>query len=693
MNQPTPVAVSVTSAIGHLADVLDSQLNPYILVAPVVDPDTDGEPRDFSYVFVNEAACAYLRRSPDELVGHGILELFPSPNAEALVSWCKRAAATGDRVVVDESEWTSAVGGQVLWLDLQAVPIGDLVGVTWRDDAERHATRVALARSEEQYRLLAENATDIIIRTSADHTIAWVSPSVREVLGWQPEDLIGSRVPDFMHPADLNTLMSRMRGIRASGSDNGAFESRFRTAAGGWRWMSGVGRALKNPDGETVGGIDSLRDVQAQHDAAVRLSDSEAHFRLLAEHSSDVVLRLTADGRIAWASPSIERLLGGPSRQWLSRSLIDIAHASDRDDVARGLAASRTARERIIVTFRIADADLTYTWVEATMQQLNDSGSGKNVGQGKVMVVRLRDVDTQVKTLRDLTQSERRFRTALHSAPIGMAVGDLAGSLTEANPALCLMLGRSAEWLQSNPVSDVIHADDVGTWESMRDDLIAGRNDSLTGEFRLVTATGEVRWAQCALAIVRDDDWSPVMFVAQILDITEARQAHTVLQFLADQDPLTDTRNRRAFLALLASALEKSSTEAPLGLLFIDLDGLKPVNDRYGHASGDVLLAAVARRVGRSLRPEDVIGRMGGDEFAVLLNPCFGPACAETIAQRILESVREPLPLEGTVIEPSISIGAAMGMRGEAPESLLRRADIALYRAKRAGGGRVDSEP
>jgi diguanylate cyclase (GGDEF)-like protein len=162
------------------------------------------------------------------------------------------------------------------------------------------------------------------------------------------------------------------------------------------------------------------------------------------------------------------------------------------------------------------------------------------------------------------------------------------------------------------------------------------------------------------------------------------------LEFLADQDPLTDTRNRRSFLALLATALNEATEHSPVALLFIDLDGLKPINDHYGHAAGDVLLTAVARRTGRSLRSDDAIGRMGGDEFAVLLRPCHSPDCVSKVAHAILTSVREPLDVEGTVITPSVSIGMAISVPGESPESLLRRADVALYRAKHAGGDRME---
>lgn len=124
-------------------------------------------------------------------------------------------------------------------------------------------------------------------------------------------------------------------------------------------------------------------------------------------------------------------------------------------------------------------------------------------------------------------------------------------------------------------------------------------------------------------------------------------------------------------------------------MLYADLDGLKTINDELGHAAGDDLIRTVARRFDRALRTTDVLGRIGGDEFAALLKPVADADEAAELATGILASIAEPIDIEDRTLVPSLSIGLACAEPADDPETLLRRADGALYRAKHAGGHRL----
>ena len=179
-------------------------------------------------------------------------------------------------------------------------------------------------------------------------------------------------------------------------------------------------------------------------------------------------------------------------------------------------------------------------------------------------------------------------------------------------------------------------------------------------------------------------------FVAQFLDITEARQAHSLLDFHAHHDPLTDLKNRRAVLQTMHSVLSHPPrTGQRLGVLYCDLDKFKHVNDTYGHPVGDALLIEVSRRIQRCLREADTVGRMGGDEFLVLLTQINGLEEAAQVAEKVRREVGVPFRMEQHVLTPRLSIGAAVAEAGDDADEVVARADRALYEAKKAGRDRV----
>lgn len=174
-------------------------------------------------------------------------------------------------------------------------------------------------------------------------------------------------------------------------------------------------------------------------------------------------------------------------------------------------------------------------------------------------------------------------------------------------------------------------------------------------------------------------------------DVTERKRAEERLKYRAEIDPVTHVANRQRLMEQLEAEMAASSAgDEAFALLFLDLDGFKEINDRLGHAAGDLLLAEVARRLVGCVRPHDTVARFGGDEFTLLLPCLHSRGAAIAVADRILERLREPFDLEGGPVRCTASIGLAFHKDGfEAPEELLRRADMALYEAKREGRDRV----
>jgi len=286
-----------------------------------------------------------------------------------------------------------------------------------------------------------------------------------------------------------------------------------------------------------------------------------------------------------------------------------------------------------------------------------------------------------------LRSSEEAFRLAFESAGTGMAVLTLSGTtatrFSQVNPALCRILGRTPADVASTRLLDVTHADDRGTVLRAVEALSSGSHDVQRPEVRWLRPQGTEVWVALTLSAVRPDDGTPVHAVCQVDDVTRRRAAADELRRRASQDPLTGLLNRHAMHEQLVAAVEDAQLNGrPGAVLFCDLDGFKRVNDEYGHAAGDRVLAVIARRLCEASRAQDAVGRLGGDEFVIVARGVEA-AQAELLASRLRVAVDNPVTVDGSTVQVGLSVGVAILSRDTVDAAaVLRAADEAMYRDK-----------
>ncbi len=287
-----------------------------------------------------------------------------------------------------------------------------------------------------------------------------------------------------------------------------------------------------------------------------------------------------------------------------------------------------------------------------------------------------------------LSASADVFETFFDRARMGLALADLATSYVRVNDTYAELLGRAPEDLVGVTFTEVLHPDDRLP-ELMRvDDLLSGREESLSAEERYVAPDGRVLWVLHGVSLVRDADGQPAWFAVSAQDITERRRVETELRALtatlterAVRDPLTGLSNRTLLLERLRAVLARDArTGQSTAVLFLDLDGFKAVNDKYGHVTGDEVLQVVAKRLAGAVRPSDTVARIGGDEFVVLVEGASDQV-VDAVVERLRAAVVEPLPTLD--LKVGVSIGVALSTRGEAePRALITAADKAMYEEK-----------
>jgi diguanylate cyclase (GGDEF)-like protein/PAS domain S-box-containing protein len=295
----------------------------------------------------------------------------------------------------------------------------------------------------------------------------------------------------------------------------------------------------------------------------------------------------------------------------------------------------------------------------------------------------------QVEREQLIRQNEERFRSLVGNTSDVIAILDEAATIQYASPPAERAWGRPAARLPGVSLLQLVHEEDQPAARELLAQVTSESVSNVSSELRIEHADGTWRDFE-VIAKNLVDDAGVGGIVVTFHDITERKAFERDLQRLAFHDTLSGLPNRALFLDRLERALARADRyRRSIAVMFLDLDNFKVVNDSLGHEIGDQLLTAVARRLRECLREEDTAARLGGDELAVLLEEVVDEESVVEIARRISDTMTEPIVLNGRELFPTFSIGIALSTPGhDRPDTLLRNADLAMYRAKANGKAR-----
>jgi diguanylate cyclase (GGDEF)-like protein/PAS domain S-box-containing protein len=431
------------------------------------------------------------------------------------------------------------------------------------------------------------------------------------------------------------------------------------------------------------------RPIGTDPDAPLQAASKEVLERILSLAPMGVGL-VDAEGRTILTNDALRLMLGYSEEEFGQRHFRSFTHPEDaarNDELFAGLMSGATDRFDLDKRFYHRDGHVVWGRLRVAAMTSEDGA--------RLAIGLLQDITEEKRLEAELAAAEASYRQMVEQVPAVVYVTEPGPSLVSyVSPHVEELLGFTPEEWYATP----------GLWRSRlhdddRDEVLAdheahqdsGTDAPLTMSYRIHRKDGRVVWIRDQ-SILRPDEQGRLQQRGVMVDVTREKQLEEELEHLAFHDPLTKLANLRLFRLRTDDRLRR---RRPLtgAVLFVDLDDFKPINDRYGHGAGDRLLAEAARRVRASLRDADTAGRMGGDEFAVLLDEVQDLDRSIAVAERLRLRLTEPydLGLEDGPVGVGASIGVAMLSDGEDCDGVLRAADLAMYAAKQDGKAQVRS--
>jgi diguanylate cyclase (GGDEF)-like protein/PAS domain S-box-containing protein len=410
-----------------------------------------------------------------------------------------------------------------------------------------------------------------------------------------------------------------------------------------------------------------------------RLAASESDYRMLADYSRDMVVRIDAQGKRKYISPAATEILGWPLDD-LREERWDLIHPDDVAGLMVAISKLRVEGGRTTAVYRVQHRDGHYISIEAHARLVPSS----DPNQPPDIIYAGRDISRRVKAEQDLARNQRRLRAITDNTPALVVHVNTEERYTFANAYTGKMLGVHPAALIGRTMREA-------TTTEIYDEIKPYIDAALRGETNTFESTreyeGRTGMYQNTYIPDRAPDGSIVGFYAMIFDITNLKDAERELAKLARFDSLTGLANRFQFKERLELAVARRHRRPmPIALLYLDIDRFKQINDTLGHAAGDALLIGFGNRLHESVRETDLVARLGGDEFVVLVEDPDSKAVSETIARKLIERLSSGIKLPTGCVNVTTSIGIAFRPETVASgDELMKIADEALYAAKAAG--------
>jgi diguanylate cyclase (GGDEF)-like protein/PAS domain S-box-containing protein len=568
------------------------------------------------------------------------------------------------------------------WISTSGRPIFDAEGRfrgyrgVGQDVTARKQADLALRDGMERLRLIADNAPAMIAYSDAGYRYRYANRQFIEFYSGKKDFVEGCPMAEVLGAAAYASIRPGVE--RALGGETLNYEADRRRADGALRHIEVSLVPHRGEQGRVLGVYTFLRDVTESRRAEEEARESDRLLRLVTDNVPAMIAYLGPDYRYLYANRSYIEYYGeGEAIE--GRTALEFA-GEDTWRAVKGYFERAMAGEPV-------DYERTHQRRSGKLREVEVSLIPHRDEAGRVLGIYAVALDVTSRHRRDeaLRLRNRALEASVNSV---MIVEPDAGGpkVVYVNPAFERITGYTpGEVIGRSP--RFLHRDDSGQpgLEMLRAALREGREG--TARIRNYRKDGTMFWLDLRVAPVRDDAGQVTHYVSAGSDVTDRVRYEEEIERHANYDTLTGLPNRNLLNDRLAQAIVKSErSRLPVGVMYVDLDHLKRINDSLGHAMGDAVIAAVGARLAEAVRTGDTVARVGGDEFVIVLADLKREEDAVVVASKVINCIGTPLKIEAHEFVLTASLGLAIHPKdGADPATLLRNADTALYRAKEQG--------
>ncbi|MBK7592064.1 MAG: PAS domain S-box protein [Betaproteobacteria bacterium] len=646
---------------------------------PVVYVDSSGR-----YSFANEAFLALTGFERDEVIGHRPAEVIGRHVDLALRPAVEQAfggeTVTYERVLRDSQGRDRCLRGRMVPDRRGDGSIGGIYVVA-HDITDLKQAQEALAARESQLRAIMDGVPAPVAYIDRDERCRYVNRAFLQYFGRSGDEAVATPLREIIGESIYLSAASMV--TRALGGEPTAFDRLVPGAGGIRRWMTLRVVPDATAAGEINGAFVLMNDIHGLKQAQEALRASEDELRLIMDNVPARVSYIDRDHRLRFLNRHNEEWLGASRRELAGRQVGDVLGEERARQLQpylqRVLDGEVVATEALLV-----QPDGEQRW-EAFHYAPNRDGDGKVLGIYAVHT----DIHDQKRNEEALRRANWMLSSHINNTPLAVLEWDRDSRLVRWSPQAEHIFGwRSEEVLgMAIDTNRLVHEGDREAVAQVLARLVTGDEPRATGLTRNHRKDGSTIWCEWYHSCLHDDRGRIVSILSFVQDVSARIRAEERLQYLATRDALTGLPNRLLLHERLAQAIAKARRVGlRVGVLFIDLDRFKNVNDTLGHRVGDELLKLVTQALAETLRETDLLARLGGDEFMVIVEDVDDPQVLGRIAQKLLDAVSQPFMVEDHDIYVTSSIGISVYPDdSDDPDELLKHADVAMYRSKELG--------
>ena len=640
--------------------------------------------RERRILFANRHFAAQRGVTPEEIIGKTSSDIMGPEVAAWIAQRTQKVFDHGETATYERT--TTLPGAGLRHLHVKAVPDIDEAGqargmyVVAHDITDVKQAEAQIAEREKDLRFFAENIPEAIVYVDLKLGCTFVNNVFLATRGFTREFALGKFPPQVYPPEVMQTLQPHIE--RALAGEESAYERLLPLGPQAGRWIRVRISPRLGDDGKVVGYYVVSTDIDEIKRAQAEVEDKERQLRQVIDSVPTPMCYVDAEMRYRYVNDAFLQYIGKPAGEVLGTTVRELLGEERFAPLAPALervrAGEAVSAERLI---RFADGRQRWMIVRVTPRIVD----GRYLGYYSTTS----DVHEQKQVEQELRRTNTILSAHFDNTPLAVVESDPDLRIVRWSGQAQAIFGWSAaEALGKNEGNwRLVYEEDVEAYNRVMKELLRGPERHATMLHRNYRKDGSVIWVEWHNSALRDASGKLVSILSLAQDVSSRIQAEERLQYMATHDGLTALPNTVLLNDRLAAALARAQrARLRVGVMFLDLDHFKDVNDTLGHRVGDLLLKEVSRRIRALLRQSDVLARISGDEFVVVLEDLPDEGAHERVAHKILDEVRRPFNVEGHEIHVSGSLGLALYPEdGKDAETLLKNADAAMYDAKELG--------